>query len=263
MTVQEQVQAVAAALDQGVRMYRRAAGPMLAAVIIPFVLLLLPSALYLIGVGPSPEHVLAVLLFGVNPAGVPGAYAAFLGALVRDACFADGVLWWTATSGVLAARSGSMTKLGSSPHRAMVWSLVIALLVGLPILFLRALGLGPLADVARLPALFVPLLVFRDGVGLWEAFHVSWRAVQRDWLRCVVVFGCGLALLRGMTAVPLLLSAGAQLWPQAHLAELAYQYRHLSALWAIAVQIFFAPAAIASVHALLPQHSTAISPNVC
>lgn len=129
------------------------------------VVLALPSLLWLL------LGVLILSFAGVNEmlsyvvfAGRRGDPGNALGMLpfmfFREVCFADGAILWSLMATAFAPAVEQAYLHGRVAWREIRWSffrsLALALLTGIPVIGLRLLGLGPLAELARLPVLFAP-----------------------------------------------------------------------------------------------------------
>jgi hypothetical protein len=238
-------------LDSGFRVYRHSLRWYLTITATPFLLLLLPGVLYLSSPSLEPVRPLWVILVGDNPSIIMSGGYALMGALVRDLCFVDGVLWWSVMAGVFAARSvtSSPNACGRRQHQRWMFlpSLKLAAVIALPTLLLRVLNLGIPADLVRIPSLFTALIVMREQQPLHCAVQRSYAIVRQHWLQVVVLFAFLLILLRLVEVTPAAILFVVQLW-RPILAETLYAHGQLYvALFAFVSQLAIAPIAHISI----------------
>jgi len=238
-------------LDIGFRAYRHYLRRYVTITATPFLLLLLPGVLYLSSPNLDPVRPLWVILLGDNPSIIMSGAYALMGALVRDLCYVDGVLWWTVMAAIFAAQS--VTLLPSAPDRRQhqQWmftsSLKLAAVIGLPTLLLRALNLGIPADLVRIPSLFTALIVMREQQPLRSAVQRSYAIVRQQWPQVAVLFALLLILLRLVEVTPTTILLVVQLW-RPMLAETLYAQGQLYvALFAFVSQLAIAPLAHISI----------------
>ncbi len=237
-------------LDSGFRVYRHSLRRYLTITATPFLLLLLPGVLYLSSPNLDPVRPLWVILLGDNPSIMSGPYA-LLGALVRDLCFVDGVLWWSVMASVFAAQSA--TSLPSAPDRRQHqrWmftsSLKLAAVIALPTLLLRAFNLGIPADLVRIPSLFTALIVVREQQPLRSAVQRSYAIVRQQWLQLAVLFALLLMLLRLVEVTPAAILFVVQLWRPILAETLSAHGQLYVALFAFVSQLAIAPIAHISI----------------
>jgi hypothetical protein len=95
---------------------------------------------------------------------------------------------------------------GKVAWREIRWSfyhsVVLALLMGIPVVALRLLGLGPLAELARLPVLFAPHVLAIEKRSLPASLYRGWSLVWRDTPRALVILVPALALIRLAVLAP-------------------------------------------------------------
>jgi hypothetical protein len=150
--------------------------------------------------GPGPLFAL-LALGGVLPGG-----ATLQATFVREVFFADGAVFWTITAAVLApatARAYFYSEMGRREGWSLpgsVWGM--ALLVGLPVMALRLVGAGLLADFIRLPAMFAPQIMVLERASIRVALRRSWGLVRRDFVRVLALFALVLVLVRLAAALP-------------------------------------------------------------
>jgi hypothetical protein len=119
---------------------------------------------------------------------------------IREACFADGAILWSLMATAFAPAVEQAYLRGRVAWREIQWSffpsLGLALLIGIPVIGLRLLGLGLLAELARLPVLFAPHVLAIEKRTLAASLCRSWSFVRRDAPRTLVLLVPALALVR-------------------------------------------------------------------
>jgi hypothetical protein len=227
-------------------------------------LLLLPGVPYLSNPNLNPIWQLKSILFGFNPSIIPGGgygYALF-GALFRDLCFVDGTLWWSIMAGVFAITPGAQLSNTSERRRqrdrVLVQSLKMALMLSLPTILLRTIGLGPLGDLVRIPTLFVALCVIRERQSFTAAIQKSWSIVRPQWSQVVLVFLFSLLLLRIVEVTPLVIQVTAQYWQPEFAQSIADQARISIAIFTFFTQLAIAPV----VHIIVAHMYESVNPLV-
>ena len=150
------------------------------------------------------ETWLGVFALGQTPPDGPPLRAA----LGREFFFADGAIFWTLASALLAPIAARTYLLGEthlhsetgSMMRGDIW--MLAVLIGLPIVVLRLAGVNYLADLLRFPALLAPHVMILEHQSLATSLRRGWKLIRYDLPRTLVVFGVSLALVRLAAAVP-------------------------------------------------------------
>jgi len=172
------------------------------------VVLALPSFLCLLGgiaflANADIEEGFMALAFAKPPDRVDPAVAF---AFFREACFADGAFIWTLMATAFAPAAAQAYLSGRLVWREVKWapgkSVVLALLVSVPVIVLRLLGLGPLAELGRLPTLLAPQVMAIEQTSLIRALWRSWRLIWRDTLRILMLLIPSLAIIRLAIASP-------------------------------------------------------------
>ena len=238
-------------LDSGFRAYRRYLRRYLTITATPFLLLLLPGVLYLSSPNLDPVRPIRVILLGDNPSIIMSVGYALIGALVRDLCFVDGVVWWTAMAGVFAAQSVTSLPSASDRGQHQRWmfmpSLKLAVVIALPTLLLRALNLGLLADLACIPSLFTALVVMREQQPLGSAVQRSYAIVRQHWPQISLLFALLMTLLRLVEVTPAVILLVVQLWRPILAETLSVHGQLYVALFAFVSQLAIAPIAHISI----------------
>jgi hypothetical protein len=169
------------------------------------VVLALPSLLWLL-VGvlilayARVDEILGYVVFAGRLNRGDDAVAVLALTFFREACFADGVILWSLMATAFAPAVEQAYLRGRVAWREIQWSffrsLGLALLIGIPVIGLRLLGLGPLAELARLPVLFAPQVLAIERRSLPASLYRSWSLVRHDALRTLVLLVPALALVR-------------------------------------------------------------------
>ena len=185
-------------------LYRARLGAFLSAIAFSF-LGLGAFGLNYLNLGMLPfETWLGVFALGMTPPDGTRLRAAF----GRELFFADGAIFWTLASALLAPIAARAYLLGHShPHseagsmmRGDIW--MLAVLIGLPIVLLRLAGVVYLADLLRFPALLAPHVMTLERQPLGASLRRGWALLRRDLPRTLAVFVVSLALVRLAAAMP-------------------------------------------------------------
>jgi hypothetical protein len=171
--------------------------------------LALPSFLWLFGgilflANSDIDDGIIVLAFAGRPQTVGRDVVIF--SIFRELCFADGTFLWTLMATAFAPATAQAYLSGRLAWREIKWapgkSVVLALLATVPVVVLRVIGLGPLAELGRLPTLLAPQVMTIERTSLPRALWRSWHLIWRDALRVLVLFIPALALVRLAIASP-------------------------------------------------------------
>ena len=167
---------------------------------------------------------------------------------LRDICFADGAIPWTIAATLLVPTTANIHRTQymdqcdtPSTYSRKIWILV--LLAGLPIIALRLIGVGLLADIMRLPILFVPHVLVLEQASIYTAIRRSWNLVLHDLPRALMMFVLVLGGLRLAMALPVVSFIFlAHLVPGNSLANLQ-RLDWLIPLFVLAVEVLIYPVA--------------------
>lgn len=187
-------------LDVAFSLYRAHLRIFVVVLALPSLLWLMAGVLFLSNI--RADESLAVVAF----AGQIDNRSTLATALFREICFADGAILWPLMATAFAPAVEQAYLRGEVAWREIRWSffhsLVLALLMGIPVVALRLLGLGPLAELARLPVLFAPHVLAIEKRSLPVSLYRGWSLVRRDAPRALVILAPALALIRLAVLAP-------------------------------------------------------------
>jgi hypothetical protein len=243
----QQPQSATDLIDQAFWVYWRHIRAFVSEPILLLALLLELGAVYLATPLRYPAIQFAYLAAGLQPTSLEELGLALYWAIFRELCFADGVIWWSlmALHCVPMIVAGDVDHLYGASNR--LWTHirlgVLICLLTAPALSLRMLGLGPVADLARLPTLCVVCVLVAEQTSVRGAFARSWMFFRHDGWRIGALFALVVILLRLIVIVPLAAQTLLTHWLPLHPGEVVAYYPKILASGALLGQLLVAPVA--------------------
>ena len=140
-----------------------------------------------------------------------------VGVIFREIIFPDGVFIWTVAAVMLAPITAhAYGILPKNQHdfqwlkHGRVWLLIV--LIGLPVIMLRMIGMGFIADIVRIPILLVPHVLILEQVSIIQALRRGWSLVWCNLLRVTFMFILTLGLVRLAMFTPFMILAALNQW---------------------------------------------------
>jgi hypothetical protein len=243
----QQPQSTTDLLDRAFWVYRRHIRLFVSEHILLLALLLEWGAVYLTMPLRYPAIQFAYLAAGLQPTTFDELGKALYWAIFRELCFADGVIWWS----LMAVRCVPMMIVGDGAYLYSTsnrpWAHgrlgLLVCLLAVPVLGLRMLGLGPVADLTRLPTLCVVCVLAAEQTSVRGVFARSWMFFRHDWQRIGALFVLVLFLL-GLVVIVLLVTPTLLIhWLPLYSGGVVAYYPKILAFGALLGQFLVAPIA--------------------